>query len=355
MRSGKEYCILGVMSGTSLDGIDLAIVRWKHRPAAYELLHATTLPYPRDWVQRLSTAKDLSATDRAALDISYTQYLGDTLAGYLDQHPDHTIDFISSHGHTVLHQPEKGITHQIGNLPVLATITRHPVVCDFRVADVALGGQGAPLVPAGERDLFSSYAACVNLGGFANITQLHGPYPVAFDICAVNTVLNGLAQRLGMDFDAEGALARSGKLLPVLLQTLDQLAFYQKHPPKSLGVEWIQQFIQPIFASVKHNTTEDILHTYCLHIAKQIGRCLPQGEKVLFTGGGCYNRFLMEQIGQFSKATIELPSKAVIEYKEAIVFAYLGLLRWEERPNCLSSVTGADHDHSSGNIFFPQQ
>lgn len=354
MRTTQELCVLGVMSGTSLDGIDLAIVRFTNtRPPDYDLLHSKTIPYPQQWKNQLSKAKHLSENDLLRLDELYTSFLAKVITTFLGQYPEVAVDFISSHGHTVLHQPDKGLTHQIGNLSALASQTNHPVVCDFRPADVAFGGQGAPLVPAGERDLFSSYAACVNLGGFANITLLTNDHPIAYDICAVNTVLNALAQRLDMDFDADGALAKSGKLLPELLQLLDQLPYYQIPPPKSLGVEWIHQFISPILLAVNQNSTEDIMHTYCVHISRQIGQCLPKGERVLFTGGGCYNRFLMDQIPLYSQAKIELPSTSIIEYKEAIVFAYLGLLRWQERPNCLASVTGADHDHSSGNIFFP--
>lgn len=355
MRSTQELCILGVMSGTSLDGIDLAIVRFlKNKPVDHKLIHSKTIPYPKQWLDRLSKVDRLSPTDSSALDAEYTLFLGETITDYLCQHADQHIDFISSHGHTIMHQPERGVTHQIGNLPALASITQRPVVCDFRKADVALGGQGAPLVPGGERDLFSSYAACVNLGGFANITLLDRDQPIAFDICAVNTVLNALAKQLDRDFDVNGLIAKSGQLLPDLQNALDQLPFYKKHPPKSLGVEWIDEFLAPILSSVKEEKIADVMHTYCVHIAKQIGQCLPLKGNILFSGGGCYHRFLMDQISAHSTASIVLPPKAIIEYKEAIVFAYLGLLRWENKPNCLASVTGAKNDHSSGNIFFPQ-
>ncbi|MEN8769029.1 MAG: anhydro-N-acetylmuramic acid kinase, partial [Candidatus Arcticimaribacter sp.] len=231
-----EKTVLGVMSGTSLDGVDLAMIQFIHNGEwDFSILNATTIPYPEEWLEHLKNCVDLSKKDLATLDHDYTLYLAKIIQDFLAEQPL-PPDFVSSHGHTVLHQPENDVTYQIGNLALLAKTTGHKVICDFRVADVALGGQGAPLVPGGEVHLFSNYAACVNLGGFANITLLSNDPVVAFDICPVNIVMNALVQPLGLAFDNKGDLAKSGQLLTELLDKLNRLEFYQATFPKSLGI-----------------------------------------------------------------------------------------------------------------------
>ena len=349
-----EKSVLGVMSGTSLDGIDLAVVHFTYEGRwTFEVEAAATLPYSNEWILDLQQVSQLSLDAIKLLDQKYTIYLANQINTFLSDHAIDNIDFISSHGHTVLHQPEKQLTYQIGNLPVLAERTQQTVVCDFRTANVALGGQGAPLVPGGEVHLFPSYDALVNLGGFSNIS-LHGKAEVqAYDICAVNVVLNTLAQRQGYAYDEGGALARRGALIPALFSRLEALDFYRLQPPKSLGVEWVEKNITPVLKEYEDAATSDLLFTYSQHIAVQIAHHLPSKGSVLFSGGGSYNDFLMERIRHFSEAEIVLPSPQIIEFKEAIIFAFLGLLRVQNLPNCLASVTGSSIDHSSGNIFFP--
>ena len=348
-----EKTVLGVMSGTSLDGVDLAMLHFEKKEVwKYSILATATIPYPEEWLERLKHAVDLSKQDLAVLDRDYTLYLAKIIQDFLGDQPL-PPDFVSSHGHTVLHQPEKGITYQIGNLASLAKIVGHKVICNFRVADVALGGQGAPLVPGGEIHLFSEYSACVNLGGFANISLLKNNPVVAFDICPVNIVMNALVHPLGLAFDHNGELARSGQLIKDLLDQLNQLEFYKTIFPKSLGVEWVKDQVNPLLKQYRKRSTADILHTFCHHIAHQIVQQLPENGPVLFSGGGCFNGFLISLIRNLAKVEIILPSKDLIEYKEAMIFGFLGVLKELKLKNCLASVTGAQFDHASGEIFLP--
>ncbi len=349
-----EFTVLGVMSGTSLDGIDMAIVKFiKSKQWSFELLKATTIAYPKVWELKLKTAIALDEKERRLLDEEYTYFLGEKIDSFVSDFPHYSIDFVSSHGHTVLHEPQYQMTYQMGNLPSLAKQLQRKIICDFRTADVALKGQGAPLVPGAEIHLFSSFDACVNLGGFANISHLKGPKQRAYDICAVNVVLNFLANKLGLDFDRDGNLARSGKNIPTFLSALNALPFYGKPAPKSLGIEWVNATLHPLLDSFDAHKVEDLLHTYGQHIVSEIARNLPKNGQVLFTGGGAFNVYLMEQIQHVSTAEIVLPSENIIAYKEAIVFAFLGVLRHLDQPNCFSRFTGSSIDHSSGNIFYP--
>ena len=348
-----EKTVLGVMSGTSLDGVDLAMLHFEKKEVwEYSILATATLPYPEEWLDHLRHAVDLSKHALTVLDRDYTLYLAKIIQDFLAEQPL-PPDFVSSHGHTVLHQPDKGITYQIGNLASLAEVIGHKVICNFRVADVALGGQGAPLVPGGEVHLFSEYSACVNLGGFANISLLKNTPVVAFDICPVNIVMNALVHPLGFAYDHKGELARSGQLISDLLDQLNQLEFYQATFPKSLGIEWVKAQVNPLFKKYEERSTADILHTFCHHIAYQIIQQLPEKGPVLFSGGGCYNTFLISLIKNQAKVKIVLPSKDLIEYKEAMIFGFLGVLKELKLNNCLASVTGAQSDHASGEIFLP--
>lgn len=351
----SSITVLGVMSGTSLDGIDLALVHFyqKERKWRFELKAATTVAYSSTWQEQLKNALSSAPAELTQLNRAYTELLSDVILNFLAAHPKEPLSFVSSHGHTVHHRPEEGYTFQLGNLPILAQQIGHKVICDFRVADVALGGQGAPLVPGGEVHLFSNYTACMNLGGFANLTLLDSSSTVAFDICAVNTVLNPLVSPLGIAFDEGGKLARDGAPIPQLLQQLNALDFYQKAPPKSLGIEWVLGEIVPLLEHFENEKVEDKLHTYSIHIAQQIAKLLPKQGRVLITGGGAYHRFLIEKIKAECFCEIEVGSPSLIDFKEAIVFAFLGVLRNLNEVNCLASVTGATQNHSSGNIFFP--
>jgi anhydro-N-acetylmuramic acid kinase len=262
------------------------------------------------------------------------------------------IDFIASHGHTIFHQPNKKITFQIGDGSAIAAETGLPVVCDFRSLDVALNGQGAPLVPIGDRMLFNDFQYCLNLGGFANISFEKNNKRTAFDICPVNIILNFLSEITGSSFDNKGKIASSGKVDHALLSALNQKKYYKKNPPKSLGKEWVISEILPLLA-LDTISISDKLRTFCEHIADQITKVLPPDmpAKVLVTGGGAHNDFLVRLLKQKSKNEIILPDKKTIDYKEALIFSFLGVLRMRNEINCLKNVTGASKDNIGGAVY----
>ena len=352
MNSDLVY-VIGLMSGTSLDGIDLVYVQFnKNDYKNFSILEAETIPYTDEWKNKLKSAIDFSKEDLKVLDVEYGQLLGKEINSFIEVNNIKNIDFIASHGHTILHQPENGITLQIGNGKVILEIINQKVICDFRTQDVNLGGQGAPLVPIGDELLFSNFDYCVNLGGFANVSFKQNNKRIAFDICPVNIVLNHYVSKLGFEYDNEGKIASSGKINSELLEKLNTLGFYKKSAPKSLGLEWVQQEIFPLIDRLE-NDIPTILRTFVEHSAIQIGTIIKQNKSVLITGGGVFNSFLMERIEFYSNQKIKIQSNKLINYKEALIFAFLGLLRVDNQVNCLKSVTGASKDHSSGVIFNP--
>lgn len=342
---------IGVMSGTSLDGIDLVYVKFDaFTRSSFAIIYAETIPYSSIWKDTLQKAIHFSSDDLVILDSAYGAHLGNVIVGFIDKFRIQQIDFIASHGHTILHQPAKGITLQIGDGQTIANSTKQKVVCDFRTQDVQLGGQGAPLVPIGDELLFYDYDFCLNLGGFSNISYQKDGNRIAFDICPVNIVLNFYAQKLGCAYDASGKMASEGKINELLLTELNSLSFYQQKPPKSLGLEWVQEYIFPIIDRLETDISS-ILRTFVEHIAVQIGKIITNNPSVLVTGGGAFNCFLMQRIEHHAAIKIELPSSKLINFKEALVFAFLGLLKIEGKVNCLRSVTGASKNHSSGKVF----
>jgi anhydro-N-acetylmuramic acid kinase len=348
------YNVIGVMSGTSLDGVDLAHIQFQIKDSkwAFEILECETISYDSNWITALKTAVDYSENQLLELNKNYTQLLASIIADFIKKHALENLDAACSHGHTILHQPQNGFTLQIGNLPEIAKLTQQKVVCDFRVQDVQLGGQGAPLVPIGDRILFSEYDYCMNLGGFSNVSFEENNNRIAFDISAVNTVLNFYANQLGLDYDDKGQISRTGNCNVNLLNELNALDFYQKKHPKSLGFEFVKEVILPLMERYPISI-EDKLHTYTEHIAIQIALALPKKKgSMLTTGGGAYNDFLIGKI-QFHlpEMDIIIPSKKILEFKEALIFALLGILKMRDEVNALQSVTGAKYDHSSGVIY----
>lgn len=350
----ESYKVIGVMSGTSLDGIDLACVQFNYKSGLwnFSINEAKTIPYPEFWFNQLQQSSHLSKEVLADLDKKYTAYLAETILQFIQDHTIENLDAVCSHGHTVLHEPNKGITYQIGNLPEIKEILNEKVICNFRVEDVQLGGQGAPLVPIGERLLFKKYDYCINLGGFSNISFENEGSRVAFDICAVNTVLNHYANKCGFDFDMDGKMASSGKINSNLLQSLNALEYYESKAPKSLGIEYVNQILLPLIDSYNLNIL-DVLATFCEHIAIQIQKSLPNKKRmVLLSGGGTYNQFLIEKLKEKAPhIDFYIPEIKIIEYKEALIFGFLGVLKLRNEINVLSSVTGAQKDHVAGYIF----
>ena len=351
----KEYKVLGIMSGTSLDGVDIAWVHFK-KGAHWEftILKAETIAYDTSWKNKLSSALNLSPIELMDLDEKYTHYLGELISKFNQKYKIEELDAVCSHGHTIKHEPENGLTLQIGNLPNLAEIIQETVICDFRVQDVALGGQGAPLVPIGDNLLFSNYTYCLNLGGFANISSQAKGKRIAYDICAVNTVLNYYSEKLGKEYDDSGNIARSGKFDPILFKQLEEIPFYKFSSPKSLGMEWVNTSVLPILKNFEKDIPS-ILNTYCDHIASEITKNIKDDfeVEVLVTGGGAFNSYLMELLQQKTNAKIIIPSSEIINFKEALIFGFLGVLKIREEINVLSSVTGAEQDHCAGIVFEP--
>lgn len=340
------------MSGTSLDGIDLAEIVFNYfgEKWSFEILAAETIAYSSFWKDELREAINYSEEKLERLDFKYTEKLSEETSKFIKKHNIQEIDAICSHGHTILHQPSKGFTYQIGNLPRISKMLRQTVICDFRVQDVELGGQGAPLVPIGDKLLFPEYDYCLNLGGFANCSFEKNGERIAFDICPANIVLNKYAEKLGKDFDEDGKLAASGKVNEQLLQKLNSLSFYAEKPPKSLGLEWVQSTIFPLLEAAEISS-EDILRTFTEHIAIQLANQFSLNASVLMTGGGVYNSFLIERLQELASVEVIIPPPVIVEYKEALIFGLLGVLKLRDEVNCLASVTGAERDHSSGKIF----
>ncbi len=345
--------VIGLMSGTSLDGIDLVYVSFHNdNYKQFEIISSKTFPYSQIWKEKLQYAISQKGQDISILNDAYGVLLGEKINEFIKEFNIAQIDFIASHGHTIFHQPEKGYTLQIGNGQNIANVTGCKVICDFRTQDVKLGGQGAPLVPVGDQLLFGHYEYCLNLGGFANLSFEENGQRIAYDICAVNIVLNALAQKLGFAYDDSGNIARSGKYIMQLETDLRALEYYKQKPPKSLGLEWVQKEIFPKLFEKKRNL-EDLLRTYTEHTAWALAKAFPKNAVILVTGGGVYNSYLIERIQFYKKIKMVIPNKEIIEFKEALIFALLGLLKDKDEINCLKSVTGASKNHSSGVVFKP--
>ena len=348
------------MSGTSLDGLDIAYVDFSYEDDSwsFELLCAETIIFPQNLCAKLEQARNLNALQMIELDLEFGTFIGNSVLDFIRKHnlDEEELDLIASHGHTVFHQPDKRITLQIGSGQEIARITGITTVCDFRKKDVLFGGQGAPLVPIGDRDLFAQKYNCdalINLGGFANITLIDKALVRAFDIGPCNLVLNKYAKLLGASYDKGGALGRSSSNeFPMLVQTLNALAYFSAAIPKSLGAEWLDQHFYPLL-DIDELTSQDKLGVCYEVISDQIAAVLNkhQVKRALFSGGGAKNEYLIELIQQKSRAEIVIPETSIIDYKEALVFAYLGVLFMEAEPNCLSSVTGASEDVVGGVMF----
>jgi len=351
----KNYYVLGLMSGTSIDGIDLVYANFVfNKYWSFKILESKTYQYNNDWQKILKNLSDKDLDSIKLIDKSYTKLLSKYILKFIDDFSIKKIDFISSHGHTALHDPLNSITYQIGNLKDLSAYVGLKVICDFRLQDVKLGGQGAPLVPVGEKYIFPEYDTLINLGGFANITIKSNNNLIAYDICPVNIVFNHLSNLIDLKYDHKGKIALSGKLNIELFNCLQSLDYYKQVSPKSLGVEWVNQIIFPIINSFLEIPLEDLLNTFSKHFASQIADNIKSANKILITGGGAYNDYLIQNIKDLTDSEIIIPNSEIIEYKEALIFGFLGVLKDLNINNCYSSVTGSIKDHSSGNIFIPK-
>ncbi|MCC7301274.1 MAG: anhydro-N-acetylmuramic acid kinase [Bacteroidia bacterium] len=351
-----RFRAIGLMSGTSLDGLDIACCeftlsgdQWK-----WKILHALTVPYPAQLLDRIVNAHRLPAHALAALHDELGIFFGMECEKIIHS-TGFQPDLISSHGHTVFHRPELGITLQIGNPALIAKQTGVLTAADFRRGDVAAGGQGAPLVPIGDRYLFPGYRFCLNLGGIANISYEKNGKRMAFDCCPFNQVLNALAALEGFPFDEDGKLSASGTVNPELLDELNALPFYRNAPPRSLGREWVEESFMPVLN--KHSLpVRDLMATACAHFAEVNAAIInaenpEEHDRILVSGGGARHVLFVGLLQQRTKATVETASGDILSFKEALIFGLLGVLKMTGRNNILASVTGAAADHCGGELF----
>ena len=350
--------VIGLMSGTSLDGLDCCYVEFTHANDRYLFrnLQTRSIPYTAEWRGRLQGAFYLEKQDLLTFDADYGHFLAAEVKAFIhDFQLEGKVNLIASHGHTVFHQPGKGITVQIGSGEVINGETGINVISDFRITDVELGGQGAPLVPVGDHYLFYEYAACLNLGGFSNISFVKNAGRIAFDISPCNLPLNiVMVDYFGKEYDSNGDQASLGHINEKLLKELNALAFYAEDHPKSLGFEWLKKSFLPIVDKSGEEDPKNLLRTITEHIAVQIARVINANAlpEVFITGGGAYNSFLVDRIKSMTGARIIIPGSQLIEFKEALVFAFLGYLNLKDTINTFKSVTGASRDSIGGKRHF---
>lgn len=344
----KTYFAIGLMSGTSLDGLDICYAKFQNAGNwQFEIIKAETISYTEFWKNKLQNAVKLSAEDLLALDKEYGFFLGEKTKEFISKNNITELDLIASHGHTIFHQPHRKFTLQIGDGRAIKILTGKTVVYDFRSQDVLMDGNGAPLVPIGDEFLFSEFDACLNLGGFSNISLQKNKERIAFDISPVNVVLNLYAEKLGKNYDENGNFAKKGIINSEILEKLNTIEFYQKSHPKSLGIEFVNAEIFPL---LQKESPENILATFTEHIAIQIAKVFNENhlKKVLVTGGGTFNTHLIEKLKEKSASEIIIPNENIINFKEALIFAFMGVLRVRNEVNVLCSATGSSENHSSG-------
>jgi anhydro-N-acetylmuramic acid kinase len=350
--------VLGIMSGTSMDGIDLALCSVDQQGNQWDvrILKAITLPYNETWRVRLSQLKYQNPEVYARTDVFYGRYLGE-LALAFQKETGLTIDLIASHGHTIFHQPQAWLTAQVGDGATIYGTSGIPTVSNFRRADVAAGGQGAPLVTLGDDLLFDDYDACLNLGGFSNVSMKKGTSRISFDIAPCNIILNRLARERKLKFDEGGKIAEGGSIIYPLLEQLNAISYYKKSAPKSLGREWINKEFWHLVRDFDDHPLEDRMKTLVMHIATQVAMAIelhaskPMEEmKILVTGGGAFNETLMDYVKSETEAQIIIPENQMVQYKEAMIFALLGAMRVKNFANVSGASTGAKTSVIGGSL-----
>jgi len=364
------YRVIGLMSGSSMDGLDMAFVEFEEKAGAwsYNLRAAHCEAYPDEWAKKLQGATSLNSHDYLSLHIDYGHWLGQRVNEFIHRYQlEYQVQLISSHGHTTFHSPDLKLTAQLGDGAAIAAETGIAVITDLRSMDVALGGQGAPIVPIGEKLLWSNYDLFLNLGGIANLSASAGISAtgqwLAFDVCPANRVLNMIVARVGKLYDEDGILAADGKLVPELFNNLNALDYYNKPYPKSLANEFGTGIVFPLVTNYDMST-EDGLFTYAEHIAEQVtvavsgatdkAKRTAKTARMLITGGGAFNLHLVKRLTEKMTALgveVEVPNAELISYKEAVVMALMGVLRWRDEVNAMASVTGAEKDTVNGAIW----
>jgi anhydro-N-acetylmuramic acid kinase len=361
------YRVIGIMSGSSLDGLDIAYVEFEEsgRKWSYEIKAAECLPYTPEWQNKLKDATHLSAREYLLLNTSFGKYIGGKVNDFINQYDlHHKVQLIASHGHTTFHLPASAMTAQLGDGAAIAAATEINVVSDLRSIDVAFGGQGAPIVPIGEKLLLPEYDLYLNIGGIANLSCRRKDGYIAFDVCAANRVLNMLANTTGNDYDEGGAMAARGKLYTPLLTRINALSYYTQSYPKSLANSFGTDEVFPLVQAFDI-PIEDKLRTYAEHISMQVGYAVQKlyneeirNAKLLVTGGGAFNTFLVQRLNntlQPYNIEVVVPDEKLVNYKEALVMALIGVLRWREEYNVLDTVTGARRSSIGGAVWIGQE
>jgi anhydro-N-acetylmuramic acid kinase len=362
------YRAIGVMSGSSLDGLDVAFAEFQENAGKwnYEIRQADCYPYNENWIEKLRSATSLNSVGYQLLHVEYGHYIGEQINRFIEENKLHyQVALIASHGHTTFHIPSKKMTAQLGDGASIAAETQLPVITDLRALDLAFGGQGAPIVPIGEKWLLGNFDFFLNLGGIANISFKSEPY-IAFDICAANRILNMLINNEGKEYDDRGEMAKDGAINFELLQKLNGLDYYSQPYPKSLANDFGTDIVYPMILVVGCET-RDALRTYVEHIVMQTrdaiinlinNKLQTTNRKLLVTGGGAFNTFLVnrlsEELGQL-QIQVMVPDEKLIRYKEAMIMAFMGVLRWRQEYNVLSSVTGASRDSIGGALWIGQE
>ncbi len=350
----KRYKVIGVMSGSSLDGLDVAYCLFydKDDKWDFEIVKAETFDFDVEWKRILINIKSLRAAEILKYHVKFGEYIGFAVKKFMNENGI-VPDLISSHGHTVFHNPLEGYTFQLGHGQAVATVTGIATVSDFRTKDILLRGQGAPLVPIGDMLLFSQYEYCLNLGGIANISYQKNGKRIGFDVCPANQLLNYLSRQLGKPYDKDGNFAQLGKMHKPLFDKLNNVPFYKLKYPKSLSNEYVENVFLEILESFSI-PIEDKLYTSVKHIAYQVNRVLEnRNGKVLVTGGGAHNKFLINALRLENGYKFTVPENDVVNFKEALIFAFMGALRLENKINCLASVTGAVESSVGGTLYYP--
>lgn len=357
------YRAIGVMSGSSLDGLDIAFTTFTETGGkwTFEIIEAECIPYSSEWQLQLKIATSLPALDYQLLHTSYGHYIGDQINQFIHRHElHHKVNLVASHGHTSFHLPGQKMTAQLGDGAAIAATTKLNVVSDLRALDVALGGQGAPIVPIGEKLLFTNYACFLNIGGIANLSVNAAGKYIAFDVCAANRILNMLANETGMPYDDGGQLAAKGQINPELLTALNALEYYSNPYPKSLANDFGTDIVFPMIKNAGIST-DDALRTYAEHISVQVRNAIAatglknsqQNNSMLVTGGGALNYFLIACLhNQLAGiVSVVVPDHTLVQYKEAVIMGLLGVLRWREEATVLPSVTGASRESIGGALW----
>lgn len=362
------YRAIGVMSGSSLDGLDIAFVEFQEQGGkwTYEINEADCYPYTTEWTEKLKNAINLPAREYQLLHTAYGHYIGQEVNRFIESHQLHyKVAVVASHGHTTFHMPASQMTAQLGDGAAIAAKTQLPVVSDLRALDVAFGGQGAPIVPIGEKMLMNDFTYFLNIGGIANIS-LNAEEYVAFDVCPANRVLNMLANDAGKPFDEDGKIAASGNVHDELLNQLNKLAYYSQPYPKSLANDFGTDIVYPLIKSAGLSIP-DAIRTFSEHVALQICNALsslniqqpvPGNKKLLVTGGGALNTFLVNRLSELLRVEnieVVVPDTKLVNYKEALIMAFIGVLRWRQEYNVLASVTGASRNSIGGALWTGQE